>query len=263
MWPETAVPGFAGLRRRRLADRLARSRARPRATLVVGAVGVEPLAPRRRCATSTAASCIATRRRAPRSLRQDASRAVRRVRAVARSARALRRRRSRAAPRRPTCRRAARRAPSRCRSPSGATLTAGVPICYELLFPDVVRRFVRPDDRGGAELLLAITNDAWYGRTGAPYQFLVMTAMRSAENRVWTARAANTGVSALIDRSRSRAHADRALRADTAGRATCRGARAGRRLVLCPPRRLAAGRRAGSASPAWRSSRGGAAERRA
>lgn len=80
------------------------------------------------------------------------------------------------------------------------TLTAGVPICYELLFPDEVRRFVSsPDDRGGAELLLAITNDAWYGRTGAPYQFLVMTAMRSAENRVWTARAANTGVSALID----------------------------------------------------------------
>ena len=51
----------------------------------------------------------------------------------------------------------------------------------------------------GGELLLAITNDAWYGRTGAPYQFLVMTAVRSAENRVWTARAANTGVSAIID----------------------------------------------------------------
>jgi apolipoprotein N-acyltransferase len=75
-----------------------------------------------------------------------------------------------------------------------------------------VRRFVdgaearvaegAPDAQAGAtgaELLLAITNDAWYGRTGAPYQFLVMTALRSAENRVWTARAANTGVSALID----------------------------------------------------------------
>lgn len=74
-------------------------------------------------------------------------------------------------------------------------LTAGVPICYELIFPDVVRRFVRE----GAELLLAITNDAWYGRTGAPYQFLAITAVRSAETRVWTARAANTGVSAIID----------------------------------------------------------------
>ncbi len=74
-------------------------------------------------------------------------------------------------------------------------LTVGVPICYELLFPDLVRRFVRD----GAEMLLAITNDAWYGHTGAPYQFLAMTALRSAETGVWTARAANTGVSAIID----------------------------------------------------------------
>jgi apolipoprotein N-acyltransferase len=51
----------------------------------------------------------------------------------------------------------------------------------------------------GAEVLLALTNDAWYGRTGAPFQFLAMTALRSAESRVWTARAANTGVSAIID----------------------------------------------------------------
>jgi apolipoprotein N-acyltransferase len=79
--------------------------------------------------------------------------------------------------------------------PGGRRLTAGVPICYELLFPDLVRRFVRD----GAELLLAITNDAWYGHTGAPYQFLAMTALRSAETGVWTARAANTGVSAIID----------------------------------------------------------------
>ena len=79
--------------------------------------------------------------------------------------------------------------------PGGVTLTAGVPICYELLFPNLVRRFVAD----GGQILLAITNDAWYGRTGAPYQFLVMTAVRSAENRVWTARAANTGVSAIID----------------------------------------------------------------
>jgi len=80
-------------------------------------------------------------------------------------------------------------------SVDGLALTAGVPICYELLFPDLVRRFVND----GAGMLLAITNDAWYGRTGAPYQFLAMTAMRSAETRVWTARAANTGVSAIID----------------------------------------------------------------
>jgi apolipoprotein N-acyltransferase len=71
----------------------------------------------------------------------------------------------------------------------------GVPICYELLFPDLVRRFVGD----GGQALLAVTNDAWYGRTGAPYQFLAITALRSAETGVWTARAANTGVSAFID----------------------------------------------------------------
>jgi apolipoprotein N-acyltransferase len=81
-------------------------------------------------------------------------------------------------------------------------VNAGVPICYELLFPDLVRRFVAD----GAEVLIAITNDAWYGRTGAPFQFLAITALRSAETRVWTARAANSGVSAFIDaRGRVRA----------------------------------------------------------
>ncbi len=110
------------------------------------------------------------------------------------------------------------------RAGSTASLTAGVPICYELIFPDLTRRFVRD----GAVLLLAITNDAWYGRTGAPYQFLAMTAVRSAENGVWTARAANTGVSAIIDsrgrvRSRTRIFereilvADLPLRASPAG----------------------------------------------
>jgi apolipoprotein N-acyltransferase len=74
-------------------------------------------------------------------------------------------------------------------------VTTGVPICYELLFPDLMRRFAAD----GAEALFAITNDAWYGRTGAPYQFLAITALRAAESRLWTARAANTGVSALID----------------------------------------------------------------
>ena len=74
-------------------------------------------------------------------------------------------------------------------------LRVGVPICYELLFPDLVRRFAA--DRAG--VLLAITNDAWYGRTGAPHQFLAMTALRAAENGLWTVRAANTGISALID----------------------------------------------------------------
>jgi apolipoprotein N-acyltransferase len=78
---------------------------------------------------------------------------------------------------------------------NGETLRVGIPICYELIFPDLVRRFA--DD--GAELLVGITNDAWYGRTGSPHQFLAMTALRSAETRLPAVRAANTGVSALID----------------------------------------------------------------
>ena len=80
-------------------------------------------------------------------------------------------------------------------SAAAARVFVGVPICYELLFPDLVRRF----GGEGATALLAITNDAWYGRTGAPHQFLAMTAMRAAENALPTVRAANTGVSALID----------------------------------------------------------------
>ena len=80
--------------------------------------------------------------------------------------------------------------------PAGS-VRVGIPICYELLFPDQVRRFVLD----GADVLLAVTNDAWYGRTGAPYQFLAMTALRSAETGVWTVRAANTGVTAAIDAS--------------------------------------------------------------
>jgi apolipoprotein N-acyltransferase len=74
-------------------------------------------------------------------------------------------------------------------------ISVGVPICYELLFPHLVREFAGQ----GAGVLLAITNDAWYGRTGAPHQFLAMTAMRAAENGLPTVRAANTGISAIID----------------------------------------------------------------
>jgi apolipoprotein N-acyltransferase len=77
----------------------------------------------------------------------------------------------------------------------GSVLRVAVPICYELLFPHLVRGF----GADGADVMLAITNDAWYGRTGAPHQFLAMTAMRAAENGRWIVRAANTGVSAIID----------------------------------------------------------------
>jgi apolipoprotein N-acyltransferase len=79
--------------------------------------------------------------------------------------------------------------------PDGRSIRLGVPVCYELLFPDLVRRFAAD----GGQALLGITNDAWYGRTGAPYQFLAITALRAAETGLPVARAANTGVSGFID----------------------------------------------------------------
>ena len=68
-------------------------------------------------------------------------------------------------------------------------------ICYEAVFPHLVRRFTA----GGAELLVNITNDAWYGRTSAPYQHLAMTAFRAVENGRYLVRAANTGITAVVD----------------------------------------------------------------
>jgi len=69
-----------------------------------------------------------------------------------------------------------------------------VMICYEVIFPGEVREFV---DRGAA-FLVNITNDAWFGRSGAPYQHLAMAAMRTVENGTYLVRAANTGVTAVI-----------------------------------------------------------------
>jgi apolipoprotein N-acyltransferase len=68
-------------------------------------------------------------------------------------------------------------------------------ICYEAIFPSLVRRFTA----GGAQLLLNITNDAWYGTTSAPHQHLAMAAFRAVENRRYLVRAANTGITAVVD----------------------------------------------------------------
>ncbi|PLX74847.1 MAG: apolipoprotein N-acyltransferase [Desulfuromonas sp.] len=70
----------------------------------------------------------------------------------------------------------------------------GVLVCYEAIFPELARAY----SKAGSQLLVNITNDAWFGRSSAPYQHLVMAQVRAVENRRWLARAANTGVSALI-----------------------------------------------------------------
>jgi apolipoprotein N-acyltransferase len=71
----------------------------------------------------------------------------------------------------------------------------GVVICFEVIFPDLVRRFVDL----GADYMVTITNDAWFGRSSAPYQHFSMVVFRAVENRVYFARAANTGISGFID----------------------------------------------------------------
>ena len=73
--------------------------------------------------------------------------------------------------------------------------TASTAICYEVIFPSLIRRFVQD----GSELLTTITNDAWYGRSSAAYQHWDQAAMRSIEQGRYLARAANTGISGFVD----------------------------------------------------------------
>ncbi len=75
----------------------------------------------------------------------------------------------------------------------------GVLICFEGIFPELSRAYVR----AGSRLLVNITNDAWFGRSSAPYQHLSMCVFRAVENRVPLVRSANTGITAIID---SRGH---------------------------------------------------------
>ena len=70
----------------------------------------------------------------------------------------------------------------------------GTVICYEVIFPDLFRRIVAE----GAGFMTTITNDAWFGDSGGPLQHLAMVPLRAVENGVAVARAANTGVSALV-----------------------------------------------------------------
>ncbi len=71
----------------------------------------------------------------------------------------------------------------------------GILICYEGIFPALTRETVAR----GAQVLVNLTNDAWYDRTSAPYQHLAFYVFRAVETDRYVLRAANTGVSAIID----------------------------------------------------------------
>jgi apolipoprotein N-acyltransferase len=71
----------------------------------------------------------------------------------------------------------------------------GVFICYESIFANEVRQFVK----NGAQVLVNLSDDGWYGDTSAPWQHLNMARMRAVENQRWLLRDANTGVTAAID----------------------------------------------------------------
>jgi apolipoprotein N-acyltransferase len=71
----------------------------------------------------------------------------------------------------------------------------GVQICFEIIFPGLARSLVN----NGAGVLVNLTNDAWFGRSGAAYQHFSMAVFRAVENRRSLVRCANTGISGFID----------------------------------------------------------------
>ncbi len=71
----------------------------------------------------------------------------------------------------------------------------GIQICFEIIFPMLSRALVK----NKADLLVNITNDAWFGKTSAPYQHFTMGVFRAIENRRALVRSANTGISGFID----------------------------------------------------------------
>ena len=86
-------------------------------------------------------------------------------------------------------------------APAGVAVTTprpvefGVAICYEVIFPNLVRQFAA----NGAEFLVTVTNDAWFGSSSAASQHFSMVVFRSVENHLAFARSANTGISGFID----------------------------------------------------------------
>ena len=86
----------------------------------------------------------------------------------------------------------------------------GIFVCYESIFGDEVRQFTK----NGAQVLVNISDDGWYGDTGAPWQHLNMTRMRAVENHRWLLLDTNTGITTAIDpEGRTPVEAPRHIRA--------------------------------------------------
>jgi apolipoprotein N-acyltransferase len=80
----------------------------------------------------------------------------------------------------------------RAETPFGSFSTL---ICYEVIFPGLVRKFYSD----GGDFIVNITNDAWFGKTNGPYQHFSTAVFRAVENRKPLIRSANTGISGVID----------------------------------------------------------------
>jgi apolipoprotein N-acyltransferase len=85
--------------------------------------------------------------------------------------------------------------PGRSTGALPAAVPLGVAVCFEVVFPDHVAAEVR----SGAQVLVTLTNDGWYGFSWAPVQHFAQVRLRAAENRRWFVRAALTGISAVVD----------------------------------------------------------------
>ena len=81
--------------------------------------------------------------------------------------------------------------------PRSANTASAAFICYESVFPNFVRQFAN----SGAEVLVNISNDGWFGHSAAREQHLKIVRMRAAENRRWILRSTNDGITAIIDPS--------------------------------------------------------------
>jgi apolipoprotein N-acyltransferase len=97
-----------------------------------------------------------------------------------------------------------------------AGLSVAASICYEDAYPGELLPAIR-----AADLLVNVTNDAWFGRSGARYQHLQIARMRALESRRFLLRAANDGVSAVIGTPRRDRGPGPRIRAGGAARPRC------------------------------------------